>query len=66
MMRISYGKRKPKRRWKNRGICKDAATLGVNRNTLYKLLAGYPLWQSKSLRARYTALKLQQSKVSTK
>ena len=44
------------------GITADARELGVNRVTLYKMLAGYPGFAGlKTLRKRYTALKRQQA-----
>jgi hypothetical protein len=49
---------KPKRRWKFRGICKDAALLGVHRTSLYKVLAG--VRPGKSLSRRYAELKQSQ------
>jgi len=55
MMRRARSKDKPKRVIRYHGICADAATLGVNRNSLYKVLSGR--WVSKSLSARYAALK---------
>lgn len=40
------------------GITADARRLGVNRATLFKMLAGYPGFAGlKSLRARYRALR---------
>jgi hypothetical protein len=51
-----------KRRWRFRGICADARTLGVHRNSLYKVLAG--IWKLKNLAARYAALKADQAKVA--
>ena len=50
----------PKRRRRFRGICADARTLGVHRNSLYKVLAG--IWKLKNLAARYEALKAEQAK----
>jgi DNA-binding phage protein len=44
-----------RRRWRFRGICADAETLGVHRNSLYKVLSGER--QSRSLMTRYRALK---------
>jgi hypothetical protein len=44
-----------KRRWRFRGICADARTLGVHRNSLYKVLSFQR--PSKSLLSRYRALK---------
>lgn len=55
--------KKPKRRWRFRGVCADAKTLGVHRNTLYKVLAG--VWKSRSLTERYRALKSEKSTPST-
>jgi hypothetical protein len=52
--------RKTARRWRFRGIVADARTLGVHRNTLYKVLSGK--WKLKALAARYAALKEQQAK----
>lgn len=49
---------KYKRRIKFPGIGADAAKLGVNRITLYKVLRGQ--WKSKTLLARYRALKATQ------
>lgn len=63
MHRSATGSR-AKRRWRFRGICADARTLGVHRNSLYKVLAG--IWKLKGLSARYAALKAQQSKEAAK
>jgi hypothetical protein len=49
-----------KRRWRFRGICADARTLGVHRNSLYKVLAGER--QSRSLMERYRAMAGHQAK----
>ncbi len=54
---------KKKRSWRFRGICADAAALGVHRTSLYKVLAG--VRPGKSLSQRYTALKEQQGPKST-
>ena len=44
------------------GITADARELGVNRVTLYKMLAGYPGFaELKTLRKRYTTLKRRQA-----
>jgi DNA-binding phage protein len=44
------------------GITADARELGVNRVTLYKMLAGYPGFaELKTLRKRYTTLKRRQT-----
>ena len=44
------------------GITADARELGVNRVTLYKMLAGYPGFVGlKTLRKRYNALKSRQA-----
>lgn len=44
------------------GITADARELGVNRVTLYKMLAGYPGFAGlKTLRKRYTTLKRRQA-----
>ena len=61
-MNRSAIKSRAKRRWRFRGICADARTLGVHRNSLYKVLAG--IWQLKNLAARYAALKAEQAKAS--
>jgi hypothetical protein len=45
--------------WRFRGICADAAALGVHRTHLYKVLSGER--PGKSLTARYQALKAAQS-----
>ena len=49
-----------RRRWRFRGICADARTLGVHRNSLYKVLSGER--QSRSLAGRYEALKADRDK----
>jgi hypothetical protein len=49
---------KPKQPWRFRGICADAAALGVSRSTLYRLLTGER--KSKRLAAHYAELKAQQ------
>ena len=52
--------RKRKRVVRFPGICADAATLGVNRITLYKYLTGR--WQNKRTMAEYQKLKKRQGK----
>jgi hypothetical protein len=60
MLRATSGKIKGKRgRAKYLGIITDAATLGVERTHLWRVLSGQR--QSKSLLARYRKLKAQQS-----
>jgi hypothetical protein len=58
-MQHTATKSRAKRRWRFRGICADAQTLGVHRNSLYKVLAG--IWNLKNLAARYAALKADQA-----
>jgi DNA-binding phage protein len=54
-------KRESKKRcWRFRGLCADAAALGVHRTHLYKVLSGDR--PGRSLLARYSALKLSQKK----
>lgn len=48
-----------KRHWRFKGICSDAAALGVDRAHLTKVLTGKR--PSKSLTARYNALKTAQA-----
>jgi len=40
-----------------KGICADAAVLGVNRVSLFRALTGRPGWNLPGLVARYRALK---------
>jgi hypothetical protein len=58
-MQHTATKSRAKRRWRFRRICADAQTLGVHRNSLYKVLAG--VWKLKNLAARYAALKSDQA-----
>jgi hypothetical protein len=58
-MQYASKQSRAKRRWRFRGICADARTLGVHRNSLYKMLAG--IWKLKTLRSRYDALKREQA-----
>ena len=59
MMRAAKPKCEAKRRVRFPGIVGDSARLKVNRNTLYKCLAG--IWNLPGLRSRYEKLKAGES-----
>lgn len=63
-MSHATAKKKTKRKWRFRGICADAAALGVTRQTLHRVLIGE--WVIRGLSARYAELKASQAKAATK